>query len=182
MNQRKIYSHTQSPRDFALPWSTSETWHEANQSVRHHLERYRSHLGFFEKLFRDVENGMALIFSMLDELCGNTCPWCPEPCCLSATVWFDFPDLLFLHAGGSRIPPAQPRQGLKTSCRYLRVRGCSLPRISRPWICTWYLCDSQLACLRKKGPKTQAVYERTLQAIKAGRKAMEEEFIRIVGV
>ena len=182
MNQRKISSHTQSPRDLAPPWGSSEAWQEANQSVRHHLELYRSHFGFFEKLFRDTENRTVLIFSILDELCENTCPWCPEPCCLSATVWFDFPDLLFLHASGCRIPPAQPRKDLKKSCRYFGSRGCTLPRSSRPWICTWYLCDSQLACLRKKEPETQTVFEQTLQAIKAGRKAREEEFIRVVGV
>jgi len=44
------------------------------------------------------------------------------------------------------------------------------------------MCDSQLACLRKKESEIQTVFEQTLQAIKAGRKAMEEEFIRVVGV
>ena len=180
MSQQKISSLTRLSCDLAPPWSSLEMWREANHSVRHHLQRHRSGFSLFKKVFQDTENRMALIYSMLDELCENTCPWCPEPCCLSATVWFDLPDLLFLHAGGCLIPPMQPKKNSETNCHYFGPRGCRLPRSSRPWICTWYLCDSQLACLRKKDAGTQRIFKQSIKAIKTGRKKMEKEYIRIV--
>lgn len=180
MKQRKKSSHIRVPPDLAPPWRTSEAWQEANQSVAKHLKLYRSQLKHLEKFIQDIKGRLDHVFSMLDELCNNTCPWCPAPCCLSAMVWFDFPDLLFLHLSGQAVPPSQPMPNLKESCLYLGPRGCSLARICRPWICTWYLCDTQLAYLRKKDFEKQSELEQDMQAVKAQRKAMEEEFVRIV--
>ena len=87
-------------------------------------------------------------FPLLDELCMATCTYCPDPCCFSAYAWFDFRDLLFAHLNGLAVPPAQLMTDRKMICRYLGVRGCTLERISRPWICTWYLCPAQLGALR----------------------------------
>ncbi|MBW2247710.1 MAG: hypothetical protein JRF62_11105, partial [Deltaproteobacteria bacterium] len=58
--------------------------------------------------------------------------------------------------------------------------GCMLPRITRPWVCTWYLCPTQKANLRQKPKSVQYLFSRAVQAIKTGRKEMESEFIRIV--
>ncbi len=180
MKQQKDRLHIHVRPDLAPPWRTSETWQEANWSVADHMMSYGSDLGSFKGLFRDIKERMNTIFSMLDELCDNTCPWCPDPCCLSASVWFDFRDLLFLHASGNPIPPSQPKQDLKATCRYLGHRGCSIPRISRPWICTRYLCDSQLACLRKKDQETQDVFNQAIQTVNKKRTAIEDVFIRVV--
>ncbi|MCP4682490.1 MAG: hypothetical protein GY864_09175, partial [Desulfobacterales bacterium] len=180
MKQQKRSSHIRVPPDLAPPWRTSETWKEANQSVAKHLKLYLSQLKCLEPFILDIKGRMERISSRLDELCNNTCPWCPVPCCLSAMVWFDFPDLLFLHLSGRDIPPSQPKTNLKDTCCYLGPRGCRLPRNCRPWICTWYLCDTQLACLRKEGLETQAEFEQNMQVVKVRRKTIEEKFIRIV--
>jgi len=137
MKQQKKSSHTRVPPDLAPPWRTPETWQEVNQSIAKHLKRYRFQLKRLENVVMDIKRRMACIFSMLDDLCNNTCPWCPAPCCLSAMVWFDFPDLLSFHLSGQDIPPSQAKTNLKETCRYLGHEGCSLSRICRPWICTW---------------------------------------------
>ena len=164
----------------APPWNTVKAWHEANHSVRYHIRRHRAQMHYLEPVFLDVKAGMVSIFPILRDLCENTCPWCPEPCCLAATVWFDLPDLLFLHLNHCTPPPSQPKMDLKAACRYLGPKGCRLPRISRPWICTWYLCDSQLTRLRKNGKAAADTFAESLQSVKKGRKDMESEFIRIV--
>ena len=180
MKQQKKSLHIHVSPDLAPPWRTSETWQEANQFIVKHLKLYRSRLKYLEKFILDIKGRMKRISLMLDEMCNNTCPWCPSPCCLSAMVWFDFPDLLTLHLSGQDIPTSQPKPNLKEVCCYLGPRGCSLPRICRPWICTWYLCDTQLAHLRKKDNEIKTEFEQNMQAVKARRKAMEKEFIRIV--
>jgi hypothetical protein len=109
-----------------------------------------------------------------------TCPWCPDHCCLTAKVWFDFKDLLFLHLNGHQIPPAQLLSNLKETCAYWRPNGCKLPRIARPWVCTWYLCPTQTANLLQKPKSVRHNFSRAIQDIKTARKKMESEFIRIV--
>ena len=163
-----------------LPRGAPTQWKQAHQSLSFHLRR---HPNAWTKLFGvavDLETRLQALFPVLDNLCLNTCPRCPEPCCLTAKVWFDFKDLLFLHLARKPIPLNPPLSVLEDTCRYLGHRGCMLPRSSRPWICTWYLCPTQTAILRKSNSPQSNSFNRSIHKIKMLRQALEEEFIRIV--
>jgi hypothetical protein len=162
------------------PWNSMATWQEANRSLNFLIQNKLSELDRAMSLAQKVQDQLASIFSILDDLCKATCPWCPDPCCLTAKVWIDFKDLLFLHLGRHQIPPAQLLPNLKKVCRYWSLKGCVLPRMSRPWVCIWYLCPTQQANLRQKARHTQDKFSRLIQAVKACRTEMEAEFIRIV--
>jgi len=127
-----------------------------------------------------AKHHLGSIFSFLHELCVDSCPWCPEPCCLKASVWFDFKDLLFLHFNQQPIPPAQPKANLSMPCRYLGPRGCRLPRLTRPWICTWYLCPTQTAKLRNGQQAKRELLNQAMAQIKSERNLLENEFIRVI--
>lgn len=161
-------------------WETADTWEAVNRNLKYLIRRHRSRLSRAVGLAQDIQRRLASFYPLLDDLCEVTCPWCPEPCCLVASVCFDFKDLLFCHLGRHQAPYAQPLSDFKEICRYWNHRGCRLPRITRPWVCTWYLCPTQKANLRRKIPSVQDEFSRTVQAIKTGRKSMEAEFIRIV--
>lgn len=162
------------------PWGMTLRWEEANQSLERLLRRHRSKLVLASIFARDIQAQLESIFSVLDNLCATTCPWCPDPCCLSAKVWIDFKDLLFLHLRGQRIPTAQLLPGSNNTCRYTSLKGCTLTRITRPWVCTWYLCPTQTAVLRHMPRSVKDGFYQTVQAIKSGRKKMETAFIRAV--
>jgi hypothetical protein len=161
-------------------WGATDTWKTANWNLEYLIRRHGSHMSRAVILAQDIQFRLESIFLLLDDLSAVTCPWCPDPCCLTATVWMDFKDLLFLHLIGHQIPHAQLLTELNETCRYLSPRGCMLPRIVRPWVCTWYLCPTQKAKLRQKPKSVQDKFIRAVQAIKIGRKEMESEFIRIV--
>jgi hypothetical protein len=162
------------------PWDSKVTWQIINQDLDYLIHRHHDALKDAVMLERNIETRLASIFSLLDDLCRVTCPWCPNPCCLSAEVWIDFKDLLFLHLGGHPIPDRQLRSNLKKVCRCWRPKGCILPRMSRPWICTWYLCSTQKAVLRRKSRHVLDGFNRQIKAIKDCRREMEDEFIRVV--
>jgi hypothetical protein len=162
------------------PWNSATSWQEANQSLNFLIQRNLSELDRAMSLAQKVQSRLALIFSILDDLCKATCPWCPDPCCLTARVWIDFKDLLFIHLGGHPIPSKQLLPNLKDACRYWSLKGCVLSRMSRPWVCTWYLCPTQKVNLRRKTRQTQDEFSRLIQVVKACRTEMEAEFIRIV--
>jgi len=161
-------------------WGATATWQTVNRNLDYLIRLHRAKMDRAVALARDVQIRLESIFSLLDDLCAVTCPWCPDHCCLTAKVWMDFKDLLFLHLNGHQIPPAQLLSNLKETCGYWSPNGCMLPRIVRPWVCTWYLCPTQKANLCQKPKSVQDNFNRVLQAIKAGRKEMESEFIRIV--
>jgi len=162
------------------PWGSKVKWKIVNRDLDYLIYRHYDVLKDAVMLARDLQVRMVSIFSLLDDLCWVTCPWCPEPCCLAARAWIDFKDLLFLHLAGHPVPPEQLLSDFKESCRYWSPRGCMLPRISRPWVCTWHLCPTQKVNLRRKAPSVQEKMRHAVQRITAGRKVMETEFIRIV--
>jgi len=162
------------------PWGSKVKWKIVNRDLDYLIYRHYDVLKDAVMLARDLQVRMVSIFSLLDDLCRVTCPWCPDPCCLAARAWIDFKDLLFLHLAGHPVPPEQLLSNFKESCRYWSPRGCMLPRISRPWVCTWHLCPTQKVNLRRKAPSVQEKMRHAVQRITAGRKVMETEFIRIV--
>ena len=161
-------------------WGAEDTWKTANRNFEYLIRRHGPNMNRAVGLAREIQVLLEANFLLLDNLCALTCPWCPDPCCLTAKVWIDFKDLLFLHLNGYGIPAAQLLTDLKETCRYWGPRGCRLPRIARPWVCTWYLCPTQKANFRQKPKSVQYKFIRTVQAIKTCRKEMESEFIRIV--
>lgn len=162
------------------PWGSAASWFEANQSLDHLIRCNRDKLGGAMELARRIQVDLESIFGLMEHLCSFTCLFCPDPCCLAAKVWIDFRDLLFLHLSKQQIPDGQILRNLKQTCRYWSFRGCTLSRILRPWVCTWYLCPAQAANFRRKPLAVQKNFNRMVQAVKNRRKQMEAEFINAI--
>lgn len=163
-----------------IPWADRKSWRAANLAVAYHLQHHPADLKPLNVRAHEIKLCLNAVFPILDDLCAHSCPWCPEPCCQKASVWFDFKDLLFLHFNRLSIPPCQPKASSKTSCRFMGAKGCRRPRVSRPWICTWYLCPTQTAKLKKTHRATRELLNQTFALIKSDRNLMESEYIRIV--
>ena len=176
MSESTFAPHTQ----LGIPWASRKTWRAANQAVAYHIQRYRVDAKPLSERAGQIESRLNSVFPVLDDLCADSCSWCPEPCCLQASVWFDFKDLLFLHFNQLSIPPRQPKSDLQSPCCYLGSRGCRLPRIARPWICTWYLCPTQTAKLRMNDTAQKELLDRAFARIKSDRNILESEFIKVV--
>jgi len=168
------------PSALSPPWGSTPAWQEANASIDFHIKRYDLHLKPVIQIARDTRIRLESIFPGLDDICMMTCPRCPDACCLSASPWYDWRDLIFLHLNRISIPATQTISGFKETCCYLSHRGCTLPRITRPWICTWYLCPTQTANLKQRHDGQWQTLSRVLGEIKALRKKLENAFIRVI--
>jgi len=159
------------------PWGLDREWKEANRSFKIHIDRYRSELGSVFLSAQDVRNRLALISSLLHTLALETCRFCPGSCCQTASPWYDFRDLLFLHLTDVIVPERQLLQQRNDICRYESPAGCRLERLQRPFVCTWYLCPAQKRELDERTAEKKIVFV-TLQEIKSLRKEMEISFIK----
>jgi hypothetical protein len=168
------------PSTLSPPWGLTPAWQEAHASIAFHIKRHDFYLKPVNQIARDTRIRLESIFPSLDDICKMTCPRCPDACCLSASPWYDWRDLIFLHLSRISIPPTQTISDLKETCCYLSHRGCTLPRIARPWICTWYVCPTQTANLRKRCVDQWHTLSRVLEEIKALRKKLENAFIRVI--
>jgi hypothetical protein len=161
-------------------YGSPAAWCESNHAIGHVIHLHQTKLKRALGLAGSIRQSMEKLFPLMDELCLLTCRLCPNPCCLVATVWIDFRDLLFLHLSELPIPPAQLISNLNEDCRFYGHRGCRLPRLLRPWACTIYLCGTQVPNLRRKPQAIQKAYDRNIAAIKAQRFEMEAEFIKVI--
>ena len=162
------------------PWGSDADWRAANISIEYHLNRYYQDLTPAIHIARDIHTRLAPILDVLDDLNRITCPRCPDVCCLAASPWYDLRDLIFLHLNRLSIPRTQTIAGIKETCGYAGYRGCTLPRIIRPWICTWYLCPTQTANISKRQNRSWQSLSRVFGEIKALRKELEDEYISAI--
>ena len=163
-----------------VPWSTEILWQEAQAALGHSLGRNGLRLAPARRHAEAIAHNLDRLADLFDQLAPVTCEICRDPCCRHAKVWLDYKDLLFLHLNRETLPPHQLRRRLHDPCRYLGRQGCGLPRRSRPWICTWYICPLQRQALEREIPGgwTRA---RALQSrVKSRRDAMEAAYLDTV--
>lgn len=160
-------------------WGSDAEWKEANASIGHLARIHNKKLGGALRKVREMQAKLTTLYPLLDEFCKDTCVQCSSPCCVTATVWLDFCDLIFIHLSGQTIPPRQLIEKQPDSCRYNSPSGCLLPRLSRPWVCTLYLCPPQMALLRLKDDYIRRTFEETVKSLKADRKMLENMFITV---
>lgn len=177
----RVEAHRASPGLPTAPlWGAPGAWREATETVAWLVRRFAEPLTSAKIQAQAIHRELASVFPNLDWLCRHTCRWCPEPCCQVATVWIDFQDLVFFHLIG-RTPPGAPLiSEVGDVCRYSGPRGCTLARICRPWICTWYVCPTQQAILRGREQEMGREIDRAFTAIKKRRSAMAAAFIDAV--
>lgn len=152
--------------------------HDGAETVMSGLEmlaEIRSIAGQIRALFESLAGP-------IDYICDATCNECGDVCCLKATIWFDFKDLLYLHFCNDGFPEFQiykkNEQGQKACCHFTQ-QGCCLPRTKRPFVCTWYFCSVQKDFLTSENNKLQSEIKKTLSVIKELRDKMEELFIKM---
>lgn len=161
-------------------WGTLSEWNEVNRTLNFLLNRYRKDMLRAVQVAHDIADALNAVFPVQDFLCSETCTHCPEPCCLNATVWLDFKDLLFFHLTGQYIPEKQLIEKTGDVCRYSSPTGCLLPRLSRPWTCTYYLCPPQKLKLRRFPEDLIRDFEEKTDLIKQKRKMLEKIFMQLI--
>ena len=159
------------------PWADPVQWLFINRRLAgvcgsngRDLTEARGHAG-------RIENILESIFPLMDHWCRATCPNCREVCCRMAWIWLDEKDLIFLHLSGARVPEMQLTGTPAETCRGFGPAGCQLPRPSRPWRCTRFLCRPHEALLRKMPRHGQRAFQRQIADIDHARNAMAKAFM-----
>jgi hypothetical protein len=125
---------------------------EISRSARSWAEIIKENLKWLDPLFQGYVN--------------TSYNRCQDPCCQATSIFFDRTDLLYLHSLAVSIPHTQTRIKTGDPCHYLAEQGCILPRIHRPYVCTWFMCDLHYECFEAEQPKTQREFLRRLSEIR----------------
>lgn len=168
--------------DAVVPWPTATLWNEARETLQFSLSQAPDRMAVARQIADRLAHQLDLLADRFDQLAATTCDNCPDPCCAHAKVWLNFQDLLFIHLHNEILPPHQLRRNFDEPCRFLGLRGCTLPRLSRPWICTWYICPIQRQAMERDVPGGMAQTVATLARVKSLREEMEGHFLTALGL
>lgn len=161
------------------PWPESSLWMQAELSLQMTLGNGDDFSGAYgcAAEYARLMTGMDRLQGALSSL---SCVDCSKICCHHATVWYDFRDLLFamLHRGA--LPERQIYRGDNGWCAMLGPKGCTLPRVQRPFLCTWYVCAEQKRILALEDYRILAPLNDGLLEMKMLRQRMEMQFLETI--
>jgi hypothetical protein len=121
-----------------------------------------------------VKTGVEKISIFIQQATRITCPDCEDVCCIGKHGYYNFEDLVYLHALGLKPPPLEFEKNDNDPCRFLTEKGCSIERQFRPSGCNWYFCGALFDYMENK-PEYQE-FDDTLTNIAALWLKMIEEF------
>lgn len=133
----------------------------AVQKTMHRVDRKR-----FGVLAKGIREGLLWIDDIMDRYCTLTCGECQDPCCSADGIYYDRADLLYLAGLDADLPVGQTREQAGETCLYLTNEGCLLPRMCRPFICSWYLCEPQMILFHEEPIRFQRSLTAVLQAMR----------------
>ena len=158
---------------WVVPWIHQADWEEMLRFAGTICEglgeskvKVMRHINDIIAIYEDLEVS-------LSRLCGATCPACQDVCCTKATVWYDQRDIIVYHLATGVFPVKQVSRSATGTCCHLGRNGCKLPRLERPFICTWYICVAQAAMLRREVSDPDINVLEQIHRIKESRKRIE---------
>lgn len=166
-----------------IPWYTAEEWSQVFLSIKKIDDLYEQKLVNVYKTASQIRQRFEEISGPIEKVCSHTCVYCEDICCIRATIWFDFKDLLYIYFALNKFPAFQIIKNSsgrrEKACCHFSKKGCVLSRVERPFVCTWYFCSEQKKYLVCHHQKIKQNFDHILIEIKDLRSKMEEEFIRI---
>ncbi len=136
-------------------------------------------------LIKVIEKVPALkaAFAKLDPLIqsytAKVCPYCGTVCCANKFGFPEFADVVGFLAMGLEIPNYDLDVDEEAICQFIGEKGCVLPRIQRPYRCTWYFCDPLLVQLEIGPARHYRDFIADLQRLSMARGELLEAFYDI---
>jgi hypothetical protein len=84
------------------------------------------------------------ISPFIQQATQTVCPKCNDVCCISKHGYYNFEDLVYMHALGLEVPQHKSGRADSDPCQFLSEKGCSMDRAVRPSGCNWYFCSALL--------------------------------------
>ncbi len=90
---------------------------------------------------------------LIEEYTAAVCPDCVDVCCRQKHGTHRSRDLAYLHALGTTAPPLEAGRNPDGPCQFMGRAGCTLPRWTRAFKCTWFFCEPLLTALDEGDPR-----------------------------
>jgi len=124
-------------------------YNHTTKNLKECFLKYEHRLQKVKELALQIKDGIEKIGHFIQQTTQTVCPDCKNVCCISKHGYYNYEDLVYLHALGIRPPDYDFEKKDEDTCQFLSESGCSLERPFRPSNCNWYFCDSLLEFMEK---------------------------------
>jgi len=90
---------------------------------------------------------------LIEEYTAAVCPTCVAVCCRQKHGTHCERDLAYLRSLGTPAPFLDADRDPDGPCQFMGQAGCSLPRWTRAFKCTWFFCKPLLAAMDEGEPR-----------------------------
>ncbi len=102
------------------------------------------------KLAQRIKHGINKVSPFIQQITQTVCPQCKDVCCISKHGYYNYEDLVYIHALGLKPPAYEFGRNDSDPCQFLSEKGCIMERATRPSGCNWYFCDSLFDNMEKR--------------------------------
>jgi hypothetical protein len=152
-----------------------------NQAIHYLGETFHKHRYKLQKvkgLALNIKERIERIGPFIQQTTQIVCPDCRDVCCIHKHGYYNFEDLVYIHALGLKSPVYEFGRKDSDPCQFLTENGCSIERPFRPSGCNWYFCDSLLDHI-EKSPEYY-IFDSSLSDIAELWLKLTEEFFRAI--
>jgi hypothetical protein len=165
-----------------LSWHKSDEWSKTVSflnrlyaSFTHEFENTRDTARIVAEKINDIDG-------FIQKHTAEVCPDCRQVCCINKHGYYDYEDLIYIHALG--LTPPVYKEGLKDTepCQFLSDRGCVIERSVRPFRCNWYFCDALIKNIEVGNARDYRHFSRKIEEIMYIRNDMFTSFFKAATV
>jgi hypothetical protein len=128
--------------------------HHAQEPIHHNRAKYNQLIHNIAAIFHEqghklnrvkelaqrVKEGIEKISPFIQQSTEAACPNCADVCCINKHGYYNYEDLVYIHALGLKPPDYDFEKKDSNPCQFLSGKGCIMERSVRPSGCNWYLC------------------------------------------
>jgi hypothetical protein len=122
---------------------------QVNESLEESFNQYAHKFKTVKEIAQDIRKRIDEISPIIQQSTRTVCPDCNDMCCINKHGYYNFEDLVYIHALGLTPPYHDFMINDSDPCQFLTENGCSLERPFRPSGCNWYFCASLLESMEK---------------------------------
>jgi len=129
--------------------------HYAQEPIHHDQAKYKQLIHNIEAIFHEqghklhkvkefaqrVKEGIEKISPFIQQSTEAVCPNCADVCCINKHAYYNYEDLIYIHALDLKTPDYDFEKKDSTPCQFLSGKGCVMNRSVRPSGCNWYVCS-----------------------------------------
>ena len=126
--------------DFRNP---PEFWNTVEE-IKQFFREYDGEMGQVREKALQFKQAFAIMDPFIQEYTAKVCPYCGTVCCCNKHGFPEFADVVAIIAMGGTVPQYDLSVDEGALCQFIGEKGCVLPRVERPYRCTWYFCEPLL--------------------------------------